>query len=74
VSDSRPNDEQVEEAAEHAARAIEHRRQMQRTAVESEAADGSDASALQDASAEHRRAAESEEADADEAAHEADSE
>ncbi len=66
-------DENVEEAAAHAARSIEHRRQMQRDSAKAEAADRADASELKEEAAEHAEAAEREEDEADSAAHEADS-
>jgi hypothetical protein len=73
VSDDRTTDEQVQEAAEHADRAVEHREQAQRSSVEAQDPDsGTDAAALERESAEHLDAAEAEEADADEAAREAD--
>jgi hypothetical protein len=73
VSESRPDDQPVQEAAEHATRAVQEREQMQRSAVEAQAADdGEQEASLERESAEHREAAEDEEAEADEAAREAD--
>ena len=74
MSEDRPTDEQVQEAAEHAARAVEHRRQMQRSAIEAEVADGAAAPALERESDEHRRAAAAEEAEAESTARRADRE
>lgn len=73
MSEDRPADEKVQEAAEHAGRAVEERRQVQRSAAQAQAADGADEAALQRESVEHRRAAESEEAAAQVTAREADS-
>jgi hypothetical protein len=70
--DEQPN-EKVEEAAAHASRSIEHRRQMQRQSVKAEAADGAEEAALERDASEHGAAAEHEEDAAQDAAHEADS-
>ena len=67
-----PNDETVEEAAEHADRSVDHRREMQRRAAQSEAAEGAEAADLEGQSTEHERAAHAEEAQADETARAAD--
>jgi hypothetical protein len=73
VSESRPDAESVQEAAEHAAHAVQEHEQMRRTAAEAQAADGgAQQAALEHESTEHRQAAEFEEAEADEAAREAD--
>jgi hypothetical protein len=72
VSADGPNDEKVEEAAAHAARSIEHRRQMQRDSVKAEAAEGADEHALEREAAEHGEAAEREEKAAESAARDAD--
>jgi hypothetical protein len=74
VSEGEQQDEKVEEAAAHAARSIEHRRQMQRDSVKAEAAEGADASKLEEDAAEHGEAAQREEEQADSAAREADAE
>jgi hypothetical protein len=74
MSADEQDDEKVEEAAAHAARSIEHRREMQRDSVKAEAAEGSDESALQRAAAEHGEAAAEQEEAAEDAAHEADQE
>jgi hypothetical protein len=65
-------DEGVEEAAEHASRAVEHRQEMQRRAVQAEAAEGDEEARLEQQAEEHRRAAGSEEAQADDASRQAD--
>jgi hypothetical protein len=62
----------VEEAAEHAARAVSHRRESQRRAVQAEAEDGPTSEALERSSAEHTEAAHAEENEAGEAAKRAD--
>jgi hypothetical protein len=67
-----PNDDTVEEAAEHASRAVEHRREMQRRSVQAEAAEGADEASLEREADDHRRAAQSEEAEAHDTAREAD--
>jgi hypothetical protein len=67
-----PGDETVEEAAEHADRSVDHRREMQRRAAQSEAAEGPEEAALEGQSVEHERAAQAEEAQADETARAAD--
>jgi hypothetical protein len=72
VSERRPTDEKVQDAAEHAARSVEHRRQMQRSAVQAEAAEGGEQDALERESADHRRAAKGEEAEAQSSADDAD--
>jgi hypothetical protein len=72
VSEGRPTDEKVQEAAEHAARSVEHRRQMQRSAVQAEATDGGEQADLERKSAGHRRAAEGEEDQAETSAQAAD--
>jgi hypothetical protein len=68
-----PDDEAVQEAAEHAERAGQERREMARKATQAESADGSDGADLERQSAEHGRASHEQEAEADEAAREADS-
>jgi hypothetical protein len=72
VSERRPTDEKVRDAAEHAARSVEHRRQAQRSAVQAEAADGGVQDALERESADHRRASKGEEAEAASSARDAD--
>ncbi|MGZ4165582.1 MAG: hypothetical protein ACXVR1_04355 [Solirubrobacteraceae bacterium] len=72
MSEDEQPDEAVQEAAEHAARSVEHRRQMQRDAVQAEAAEGADESTLRREAAEHGEAAHEEEAEAESAAREAD--
>jgi hypothetical protein len=67
-----PDDETVEEAAEHADRSVDHRREMQRRAAQSEAAEGAEAADLEGQSTEHERAADAEEAQAEETARAAD--
>jgi hypothetical protein len=63
-----PDDQGVEEAAEHAERAVEHRQETQRRAVQAKAEDGPSAHALERESAEHAQAAHAEEDGAQEAA------
>jgi hypothetical protein len=72
VSERRPTDEQVQDAAAHAARSVEHRRQMQRSAIQAEAADGPDEAALEREATHHQQAAKTEEAEAESSAHDAD--
>jgi hypothetical protein len=74
MSGGEQDGEKVEEAAAHAARSIEHRREMQRDSVKAEAAEGSDESALERAAAEHGEAAAEQEKAAENAAREADEE
>jgi hypothetical protein len=81
VSEDRPGDkvdapgsEEVEEAAAHASRAVSHRREMQRSAVRAEAAEGDDEAELEQKAADHGAAAKGAEADADSAAQRADDE
>ena len=64
MSEDEQNDEKVEEAAAHAARSVEHRRQMQRESVKAEAAEGSDESELEREAAEHGEAAAEQEQEA----------
>ncbi len=63
-----PDDETVEEAAEHADRSVDHRREMQRRAAQSKAADGAEEADLEGQAAEHERAAQTEEDQAEETA------
>jgi hypothetical protein len=72
VSEDEQPDEKVEEAAAHAARSVEHRRQMQRQSVKAEAADGAEESELQRDASEHGEAAAEQEEAAQDAAIEAD--
>jgi hypothetical protein len=72
IRDEEPQDETVQEAAEHAERAGEHRQEMQRRAVQAEAAEPSDADELERESADHGSAAQTEESLARERAREAD--
>jgi hypothetical protein len=74
VSADEQGNEKVEEAAAHAARSVEHRRQMQRQSVKAEAADGDDAPALEREAAQHGEAAAEQEEAAETAAREADPE
>ena len=74
MSGAEQNDEKVEEAAAHAARSVEHRRQMQRDSVKAEAAEGAEADALERGASEHGEAAEEDEEAAERAAREADRE
>jgi hypothetical protein len=72
VSEDEQEHKKVEEAAAHAARSVEHRRQMQRQSVKAEATEGADESALEREASEHGEAAEQEEDAAETAAREAD--
>ncbi len=72
MSEDEQDNEKVEEAAAHAARSVEHRRQMQRESVKAEAAEGADESKLEREAAEHGQAAQREEDAAQSAAREAD--
>ena len=72
MSEGEQDDEKVEEAAAHAARSIEHRRQMQRDSVKAEAAEGNEETALEQEASEHGRAAVEQEEAAQDAAREAD--
>jgi hypothetical protein len=65
-------DDEVEEAAEHADRSVDHRREMQRRAAQSDAAEGAEAADLEEQSTEHEHAADAEETQADESARAAD--
>ncbi len=62
----------MQEAAEHAERAGEHRQEMQRRAAQAEAAEPSDAAELEREAADHGTAAQTEESLASERAREAD--
>jgi hypothetical protein len=72
MSADEQDNEKVEEAAAHAARSIEHRRQMQRDSVKAEAAEGADESELERTATEHGEAAVEAEEAAEDAAREAD--
>ena len=72
MSEGEHNDEKVEEAAAHAARSVEHRRQMQRKSVKAEAAEGSEEAGLEREASEHGEAAAEQEDAAEDAAREAD--
>jgi hypothetical protein len=72
VSEDEQDDEKVEEAAVHAARSVEHRRQMQRQSVKAEATEGSQESQLEREAFEHGEAATEQEKAAEGAAREAD--
>ena len=72
MSEGEQNDEKVEEAAAHAARSVEHRRQMQRQSVKAEAAEGSEEAGLEREASEHGEAAAEQEQEAQDAAREAD--
>ncbi len=74
MSEDEQPDEKVEEAAAHAARSVEGRRQMQRQSAKAQAAEGSDEAALKRQASEHGHAAQQEEDAAERAAHEADAE
>jgi hypothetical protein len=74
VSADEQGNDKVEEAAAHATRSVEHRRQMQRQSVKAEAADGDDAPALEREAARHGEAAVEQEQAAETAAREADPE
>jgi hypothetical protein len=74
MSEDEHTEETVKEAAEHAARSVEHRRQMQRSAAKAQDADRSDQDALEREAAEHEAAAGEEEDEAQETAREADRE
>jgi hypothetical protein len=74
MSADEQGNEKVEEAAAHAARSVEHRRQMQRQSVKAEAADGDDAPGLEREAAQHGEAAAQQEEAAETAAREADRE
>jgi hypothetical protein len=67
-----PQDHGVEEAAEHAARAIDHREESRRRAAQAEAEDGRAADDLKRQSTEHAQASHDEEAEAQAAAERAD--
>jgi hypothetical protein len=70
--DPGPPDEAVQEAAEHAEQAGDHRQEMQRRAAQAESEDGGPAAELERKAAEHREAAEAEEDQAQQRAREAD--
>jgi hypothetical protein len=73
--DAAPQDEAVREAAEHASRSVQERREMARKATKSDDADSHEESAeLQRAAHEHGRASHEQEDKADERAREADAE
>jgi hypothetical protein len=72
IRDERTHDETVQEAAEHADRAGEHRQEMQRRAAQAEAAEPAESDELEREVAEHAAGAGSEEQRASERAHEAD--
>ena len=67
-------DESVREAAEHAARSVQERREMARDAVRSEDPESDDPEGLREQSDEHGRASHAEEARSEEAAQRADDE
>ncbi|MEA2159834.1 MAG: hypothetical protein QOD66_2214 [Solirubrobacteraceae bacterium] len=72
IRDEEPQDETVQEAAEHAERAGEHRQEMQRRAAQAEASGPADAAELEREAADHGTAAQAEESMAGERAREAD--
>jgi hypothetical protein len=72
IRDEEPQDEAVQEAAEHADRAGEHRQEMQRRAAQAEAAEPDDAAELEREAVGHGTAAQTEESLAGERALEAD--
>lgn len=72
IRDEPTHDETVQEAAEHAERAGEHRQEMQRRSVQAETAEGSDSAQLEQAAADHRVRAEVEQEQANERAQQAD--
>ena len=74
MSEDEHTQETVKEAAEHAARSVEHRRQMQRSAAQAQEADGAAADRLEHEADEHAAASHEEEDQALDTAREADAE
>jgi hypothetical protein len=72
IRNEEPQDEAVQEAAEHAERAGDHRQEEQRRAAQAEAADPSDVAELEREAADHGTAAQTEESLAAKRAREAD--
>ena len=73
-ADTDPDDEQVREAAEHADRSVQERREKTRRSSQADAAeDDGDADALEVEADQHGRAADEQEHEAEQTAREADS-